>query len=307
MDIGNTVSKVRKEYKEYLRENHPDWAESTVSTRVSDAFYLYQNTIALSFWKCFENDESMAAARQDILDYLTHDVMSDRAEERAAAYFNDLKMLKAFIDTKGGVREYIGFEYDCEITVYKYAKMAYDGTLSAEEAVKAMCEEVPCFGETSHKLTVMLFAAMMNGEKYTRRSNTETTIYFIVNMGKDYGKDRMVNALKATHDNVKYYYEQTGNKSNSIRRGCKKVADENGIDISYEAKETIYENQVEAIKMVQRIKTILTVKQFRRLWLYTVEGMTLAEIAKSECATIASVQESIVRAKNRCRKFFKTP
>ena len=82
---------------------------------------------------------------------------------------------------------------------------------------------------------------------------------------------------------------------------------EDGIDISYEAKETIHENQVEAIKMVQRIKTILTEKQFRRLWLYTVEGMTLAEIAKSECATIASVQESIVRAKNRCRKFFKTP
>ena len=153
----------------------------------------------------------MAAARQDILDYLTHDVMSDRAEERAAAYFNDLKMLKAFIDTKGGVREYIGFEYDCEITVYKYAKMAFDGTLTSEDAVKAMCKEVPCFGETSHKLTVMLFASMMNGEKYTRRSNTETTIYFIMNMGKDYGKDRMINALQATHDNVKYYYEQPGN------------------------------------------------------------------------------------------------
>ena len=32
--------------------------------------------------------------------------------------------------------------------------------------------------------------------------------------------------------------------------------------------------------------------------------MTLAEIAKSECATIASVQESIVRAKKRCIKIF---
>lgn len=87
-----------------------------------------------------------------------------------------------------------------------------------------MCEEVPCFGETSHKLTVMLFSSMMDGTKYTRRANTETTIYFIVNMGKDYGKDRMVNALQATHDNIKYYYEQTGNQSHSIRRGCKKVA-----------------------------------------------------------------------------------
>ena len=46
MDIGVTISKVRKEYKEYLRETHPDWADTTISTHVSDAFYLYQNTIA---------------------------------------------------------------------------------------------------------------------------------------------------------------------------------------------------------------------------------------------------------------------
>ena len=112
MDIQETISRVRKEYKDYLREKHPDWAESSLSTHVSDAFYLYQNTIALSFWKCFESDESMAAAKQDILEYLKHDVMSERAEERTAGYFNDLKMLKEFLDTKGGVRAYVGPEYD---------------------------------------------------------------------------------------------------------------------------------------------------------------------------------------------------
>ena len=98
MDIQETISRVRKEYKDYLREKHPDWAESSLSTHVSDAFYLYQHTIALSFWKCFESDESMAAAKQDILEYLKHDVMSERAEERTAGYFNDLKMLKEFLD-----------------------------------------------------------------------------------------------------------------------------------------------------------------------------------------------------------------
>ena len=39
MDIGVTISKVRKEYREYLRETHPDWADTTISTHVSDAFY----------------------------------------------------------------------------------------------------------------------------------------------------------------------------------------------------------------------------------------------------------------------------
>ena len=75
MDIGVTISKVRKEYREYLRETHPDWADTTISTHVSDAFYLYQNTIALSFWKCFESDASMEKAKGEIFDYLKQEVM----------------------------------------------------------------------------------------------------------------------------------------------------------------------------------------------------------------------------------------
>ena len=263
MDIQETISRARKEYKDYLREKHPDWAESSLSTHVSDAFYLYQNTIALSFWKCFESDESMAAAKQDILEYLKHDVMSERAEERTAGYFNDLKMLKEFLDTKGGVRAYVGPEYDCEVTVYKYAKMAYDGALSSDDAVAAMCKEVPFFGETSHKLMVMLFASMMEGTRYTRRGNTETTIYFIAHIGQDYGKDRMVNALKATHENITYYYEQTGNKSNSIRRGCTKVAKDNNIDMDFSEK------LFEGIIPKKSSDTALTVDDTAvRYWLY---------------------------------------
>ena len=263
MDIQETISRARKEYKDYLREMHSEWAESSLSTHVSDAFYLYQNTIALSFWKCFESDESMAAAKQDILEYLKHDVMSERAEERTAGYFNDLKMLKEFLDTKGGVRAYVGPEYDCEVTVYKYAKMAYDGALSSDDAVAAMCKEVPFFGETSHKLMVMLFASMMEGTRYTRRGNTETTIYFIAHIGQDYGKDRMVNALKATHENITYYYEQTGNKSNSIRRGCTKVAKDNNIDMDFSEK------MFEGIIPKESSDTALTVDDTAvRYWLY---------------------------------------
>lgn len=263
MDIQETISRARKDYKDYLREKHPDWAESTLSTHVSDAFYLYQNTIALSFWKCFENDESMAAAKQDMLEYLKHDVMSERAEERTAGYFNDLKMLKEFLDAKDGVRSYVGPEYDCEVTVYKYAKLAYDGEISSDDAVAAMCKEVPFFGETSHKLMVMLFASMMEGTRYTRRGNTETTIYFIVHIGQDYGKERMVNALKATHENITYYYEQTGNKSNSIRRGCTKVAKDNNIDMDFSEK--MFEGTIPK----ESSDTALTVDDTAvRYWLY---------------------------------------
>ena len=234
MDIGNTVSKVRKEYKEYLRENHPDWTESTVRTRVSDSFYLYQNTIALSFWKCFADDTSMAAAKEDIRSYLINEIMSDRAEERTTAYYRDLVMLKEFIDSKGGVREYIGYEYDCEITVYEYCKKAYDGEMTVQDAVAAMAKEVPCFGETSLKAVYMVFEAMMEGKKYSWKANTETTIYFINKIGSDYGKEKMISALKATQENIKYYYEQTGNKSTSVRRGCIKIVKENNLEIAFD-------------------------------------------------------------------------
>ena len=177
MDIGTTVSAVRKEYKDYLREKHPEWAENTVKTHVSDAFYIWNNTLLPSFWKTLVDDESMEIGRQAIYSYLKNDLLSDTAEVRAKAYFADLSMLKEFLDTvHGGVVKRVGPEIDCEKTVYKYAKMAYDGQIAADQAVEAMVKEVPCFNNTSHKMTVMLFASMMNGDRYTRRANTETTL-----------------------------------------------------------------------------------------------------------------------------------
>lgn len=104
MDIQSTITEVKGEYKNYLRKTHPDWADSTVSTHVSDASYLYQNTIALSFWKCFADDSSVVAAQQDLFDYLKNEVMSERTEERAKGYYKNLTMLKEFIISNG----YIG-------------------------------------------------------------------------------------------------------------------------------------------------------------------------------------------------------
>jgi len=231
MDIGSTISEVRKEYKEYLRDKHLDWAENTLKTHVSDAFYIWNNTLLPSFWKTLISDESMEIGRQAILEYLKNELLSENAEARAKAYYSDLLMLKEFLDSVyGGVQNRVGYEIDCEKTVYKYAKMAYDNEISTEQAVENMVKEVPCFNETSHKLTVMLFSNMMKGERYTRRANTETTLYFINQMKVDYGLDYMVNALKATLENIKYYYEQTGNKSNSICRGCRKIVADNKIE-----------------------------------------------------------------------------
>ena len=128
-----------------------------------------------------------------------------------------------------------------------------------------MGKEVPIFGSTSHKLMIMVFASMMNGGRYTRRANTEMTIYFIDQIGIDYGIKYLRNALKATQENIKYYYEQTGNKSNSICRGCKKIAADNGIvDISF--NDSIFEG---IIPKKNATDEVLADKNAVHYWIYS--------------------------------------
>ena len=45
MDTFEKVKALKSKYKNYLAEQHPDWAESSVSTHVSDAFYIWNNSV----------------------------------------------------------------------------------------------------------------------------------------------------------------------------------------------------------------------------------------------------------------------
>lgn len=234
MDIGTTIKAVRNEFKDYLRRVHPDWADSTLNPHVSDAFYIWNNTLKASFWKSFENDESMEEARMAIYNYLKDVKKADNAEDRVGVYFKCLVNLKAFLDEEyGGVKERIGKEYDCEKTILKYCYEVYEGKLAEEDAIRLLTEEVPFFSQTSHKMNIMLFNAMVKGEKYTRRANLEQTICFIDGIANLYGPESARNALVATQENIKYYYENTGNKSNAMRRECQMLADRLSIRVSF--------------------------------------------------------------------------
>ncbi len=205
--------------------------------------------------------------RQAIYHYLKDVLLSENAEVRTKAYCSDLIRLKEFLDVvHGGVEKRVGYEIDCEKIVYHYAKSVYNGELTAEQAVGSMTKEVPCFSDTSHRLMLIVFSNMMLGQKYTRRANTETTLFFIKQIGEDYGITRMTKALEATQKNVQYYFEQTGNKSNSIRRGCQKIAEDHGIqtirfdDSIFEGiipKETVEDD----ILTKQRVLPILRVEE----------------------------------------------
>ena len=230
MDTNDKIREIRTEFKEYLTNEHPDWTEITVNTRVSDAFYIWNNTVMPGFWKVFDSDKSMADAKENIRDYLKNEVKSDRYEERTRSYFRELSLLKDFFDSKyGGVANRIGYEFDAEERIYEVCKKYYDGAVSEEEALDELCEKVPYYNRVSHKMCLLLFSCMMEGRRYSRRANIEGTLCLIRNIGRDYGKENMEKALISTRENIIYYYNGTSNKSNCMRRYCQKLADENDI------------------------------------------------------------------------------
>lgn len=234
MDTHNKLKEIRAEYKQYLTEKHPEWSENTVSTHVSDACFIWNNTVIPGFWKVFVSDESMQKAKESIIDFLKNETKSDKYEERAKYYFKDLVMLKEFFDVKyGGVANRIGSEFDAEEVIYAVYKKYYDGVVNEEEALEELSEKVPAFSTTSHKMGLGLFVYMIDGKRFTRRLNIEITICLIRNIGKDYGREKMINALSSTRENIVYYYGQTGNKSNCMRKSCQQLVDENGFDLSF--------------------------------------------------------------------------
>lgn len=79
-------------------------------------------------------------------------------------------------------------------------------------------------------------------------------------------------------------------------------------DMVMERQHQRAEQRRKASEMVVKLKDKLTETQFRRLWMYEVDGRTLDEIAALENVAFQSVHESIEGAKKKIlKKFKKTP
>ena len=94
MDTGDNIREIRTEFKEYLANKHPEWTEVTVSTRVSDAFYIWNNTVMPGFWKVFVSDESMAVAKENILHTVEISQNGDRMGENQIAIYRAVGSLQ---------------------------------------------------------------------------------------------------------------------------------------------------------------------------------------------------------------------
>ena len=216
-----TIQIIQEEYETYLKEKAPEWTLEQRKNHIENAFFVWSNEIVVSFWKCFSSEEALMDTKQQLFLFLREQFDEKKAEVQADFYYRELCMFKQFVDSAyGGIEKKIGAELQAETTIYLVCKEVYEQEMTLEDGLYRLTERVADFGESSHKLAILLFSHMMRGEKYTYQASTEITIYFIEQIGHDYGNEARKRALKATYENICYCYEQTGSKSDGLRRHC---------------------------------------------------------------------------------------
>ncbi len=94
------LNSLRNEFKVDLKNAHPEWTDSTVSTIGSDAFFALNNNVGMDFWSSLIDEESLFTIRDKIRDYLKGAKSSGRADDRADGYLSALRHLKQFLDIK---------------------------------------------------------------------------------------------------------------------------------------------------------------------------------------------------------------
>ena len=76
------------------------------------------------------------------------------------------------------------------------------------------------------------------------------------------------------------------------------------LDAAMEKQHTRAEQRRKASELVVKLKDKLTEKQFRRLWMYFVDGMTIDEIGEIEGISHQNISKSIGSAMKKIKKIF---
>ena len=76
------------------------------------------------------------------------------------------------------------------------------------------------------------------------------------------------------------------------------------VEVVMEQRQLRHENRRATTEMVLKIKDKLTETQFRRLWMYFVDGMTIDEIGEIEGISHQNISKSIGSAMKKIKKFF---
>lgn len=88
---------LRDEFRNYIRQQHPEWADSTVDMHTSDAYFLINNAVGISLTEAVVNEETLLLARDKIRDYLRDVNNVGNPETGANGYLRTLRMFKGFL------------------------------------------------------------------------------------------------------------------------------------------------------------------------------------------------------------------
>ena len=100
------------------------------------------------------------------------------------------------------------------------------------------------------------------------------------------------------------YEDNTAKKTVSIDDISESALAVPGIDVVMERQHQRAEERRKASGMVVQLKDKLTETQFRRLWKYEVEGLTIDEIGDQEGVDHQRISKSILAAKKKIKKIF---
>lgn len=88
---------LRDEFRNYIRQQHPEWADSTVDMHKSDAYFLKNNDVGISLTEALANEEALLVARDKIRDYLRDVNKVGNPENGANGYLRTVRMFKEFL------------------------------------------------------------------------------------------------------------------------------------------------------------------------------------------------------------------
>lgn len=116
-------------------------------------------------------------------------------------------------------------------------------------------------------------------------------------------------AWKEWSDNQYYRWEKDDhiytNRNVSLDFSICRTAFSPGIDLEKINTFDFQEHKMQDTALLEKVRTILTEKQFRRLWQYEVEKRTEEEIGLMEGVGQRRISSSIAAARKKIKKYFK--
>lgn len=119
--------------------------------------------------------------------------------------------------------------------IYECADAVYKRRMDKQEAKTRLYSEFRNIKETTYEAYLNGYLEMLKGEEYHRNVSAEIIEYYLQRIKDNYGISALEKSLSAIQKNILYQYKGNKNiKSDKTREICKKIADENNMDINFD-------------------------------------------------------------------------